>query len=205
MFIQRAACSAEPNVPSEWAQTFGATAARATFTARRLPPNCWRNKSAVIASASGPTFSGPNAAADSSGENRRTFPSPRRSQYRNSRIPFPDSLQRNRKCSRVGAVGGVVSDAAAASPEAASASPSPATTPARNVAAQRGQGLALALVQGLADRGRQMADQGNDTFDRRHAHGAFATNPEFRPAGATPRPLIHCLTPARGGCSLRPG
>ena len=61
-----------------------------------------RNNSAVIASASGPSFSGPNAASNSAGENRRTFPSPRRSQYRSSRVRLPVSWQRNRRCSRLG-------------------------------------------------------------------------------------------------------
>src|SRR5216683_3793306 len=32
---------------------------------------------------------------------------------------------------------------------------------------------AIMLILPVADRGRQMADQGNDTFDRWHAHGAL--------------------------------
>ena len=33
--------------------------------------------------------------------------------------------------------------------------------------------FAYASRQGLADRGRQVADERNDTFDRWHAHGAL--------------------------------
>ena len=63
--------------------------------------------------------------------------------------------------------------------------------------------FAQAPRQRLADRRRQVADQGKDAFDRWHAHGAFATNPEFRPAGATPRLLFHCPQPAPAGYSRR--
>ena len=58
-------------------------------------------------------------------------------------------------------------------------------------ARQRDQAEACAFAQPprqrLAHRGRQLADQGNDTFDRWHAHRP-AINPELRPADATPRP-----------------
>ena len=44
-----------------------------------------------------------------------------------------------------------------------------AATPDKRDQGQAGE-LAQAPRQRLADRGRQMADQGNDTFDRWHAH-----------------------------------